>query len=207
MTRVYPEGVRFSPFLLIVIEAVALPALLFVIAYLVPSPGSTQRWRIFKAVLFAIMGLLLVLLLRSLPVPFADLGNESWRLIGSQVAPVLLALVIYTAVVIKIRHSRLAENRLSQPVQKVFILLVAAVFISNIGAAASQILQQYPTNQNLSSFILPSLQDIFLPALLFIVVYLLSAKQLPVSRAFQATLYTTAAMLCFLAVNQASAYL
>ena len=194
LSDVYSDGLRLSSYFLLVLESMLLPLVLFVIAfYSIPkNKGSLQR--VFESSFFTVMGLLLQIIIVQIVTIILDISKNSFdgsTILLPQLIPLLAVVLIYLLALLRYKRMRLLDSPLAiPPLQKTFIWLAGGAFVSFAVLIIYQIIQQYPSNPNVSAFLLTSLENFVLPSLLFVVAYITSSKGLlHTNRLFQASLF------------------
>lgn len=205
LAKVYSSGPRLSPFLIVSVESILTPLILFGIAYYFMRRGKARRlWRSFESVLLVLMAVILGMSIGSIftAIPAATGSLSSAALY--QLVPGILMLAGYILLLVWYGRLQHPKDSLPAPLQKLFIFLGATAYVLGFATVLFSILRQYPNNQNLSGFY-PILVSLAIPVVLFALAYLMAAKKLPrLNRIFEAALFTLMGLLLFSIISQAA---
>lgn len=203
LLRVYPAGPRISPFLVVALESIFLPLLLFCLAYFTGTAKTSRLWRSFEAVFLIsitmLIGVFIGALFTFLPI-LTDSRNSAALL---QFIPGLLITLGYLFLLTWYRRLRHEKTTIPAALQKLFIFIAAATYTINTGIILVNVMQQLPYNQNFSGSYAVMLGYMALPLLLFaLAFYFASDKLQAINRIFEAAIFTLMGLLFYGLLNQ-----
>ncbi|MDB5187041.1 MAG: hypothetical protein JWM07_513 [Candidatus Saccharibacteria bacterium] len=193
LLRVYPQGMRLSQFSVMAITLIVLPALLFVIAYVVYKKGSSQLERFFNATLLATVGLAIhtiILIIERLLTQHYDIYTG--MPVGTWIPLVSVSIAVASYLVILLTLSSPKKNP-TRCLQLTAVALVVVAFIANAIFNISSLVLQHVDSDNVTNLLTNPLliTPVVLPIAFFATAYLTASKANGrLSRLFTAVVYT-----------------
>ena len=178
LVRVYGLEWQFSPFLVYALTVILLPIIGVGLGYMAARKVKMMSWRLFMAVLMAVTLVLIQLIVMTL---FFELSNAlpftwGWAMQLHVFAPTAVALLCYGIVLVAVYRSKLATQVIPFYLQKIFIGVSVSWFIVSAVSLVARVIQQYPTNQNLSAFLTTTIVSVVLPLVFFATAYAVKAR-------------------------------
>jgi hypothetical protein len=212
--NVYSGGWRPSQFTWVILSSTVLPLVLFAIAYVSTRHKSPLLWRVFESSLFTIIGLLLQIIASHLMMATVDVvasTTNAWIgdvVLWYEILPLVLTLIAYVIVTLGWRgHAKPDTTGLTSSVQRLYVFALAGALTAMVGTMVYRMMLQYPSNPNLSSYLISSVQMVVLPVALFVAAFVTGPKKLPqLARVFDGLLFTTMGILLYAIVAGIARY-
>lgn len=193
LMRVYPQGMRLSQFSIMAITHIVLPALLFVIAYVVYKKGSSQLERIFNATLLATVGIAIhtiILIIERLLTRNYDIYTG--MPVGTWIPLVSVSIAVAFYLIMLLSLSSPKKNS-ARTFQLTAVALVILAFIADATFKLSSLVLQHINSNNVSNLLTHPLliTPVILPIAFFVTAYLTATKANGrLIRLFTAVVYT-----------------
>lgn len=205
--EVYSQPLALSQFAIAMLGSLLVPFILVAIAVpLLWRRKAPMTWRIFEVIFYITIALLTTSLLTQIAYMASDFLRVSLDVSIGYMLPWTAALIFYVTLLIQQRRAGLRES-ISPLVQKIYVGLTVTGWTLITIETSYRILQQLPTNQNLSGFITTIAAMILLPLALFGIGYFIRSQPTRLSRMFQATFLATFGILIYTIIGISNFYI
>lgn len=200
---------RISEFVIYTVLTLMLPIVFFSIAmFAIPRRQKSRLWRYFEALLLLSMantflsvlaGILQAVTMGMLHIPL------DMRL--RQGISVILTLIAFGWVLYWLRKKSSADNIIPPFIQKIFIIVMAGSLLFTALITGYYVVSQLSTNQNVGGFLIPLIQLLFTPVIMFCIPYFTNdAKKTGWTRVFHGAFYSMIGMMLFALITLLAAF-
>jgi hypothetical protein len=195
LLRVYPHGMRLSQFSIMAFSEVLLPAILFFAAYFVVKKGVPRFERIFNAVLLAIAGLalhIIVTIIERMLTEYQNIYTGVFAITWMPAVSFIVTLVAYGGLLYAL-YPRNKKTNDARVLQLVVLFLIIAAFIADASFNISSLILQNTDNKSITGLLTNPLliTPVVFPNAFFATAYFMITKLGGrLNRLFTATIYT-----------------
>lgn len=191
LARVYPQGMRLSPFSVMAICSILMPAVLFGIAFVVFRKNLPRLERLFNAAVLTLTGMAIftsVMILQrvitqQVHTPYGSEMMATW----SPAFPFIISLALFAGLLMLLQRTTAIRA-----LQVATIVLVSVAFLSEAIFSVTALVLQHVGTKNIMNFLThPMLiTPVVLPLAFFATSYFALNKETKLNRLFGAVIYS-----------------